>query len=375
FYDGQYNSNVGVYEQLEYTNGSNVYAVNYTQTETVNDNLTSAKLTINGTSADNSISLGSGSFTVNTVNTPNNTATVLYSGKTDLTIDGSTGSDVVTGVIASTISTGVLTFSNVDKVGSAGNAIGTSIVQIELANVTGDVFIDEQNRIGIGQLVNFTGQMTLTNLTGDITDKADLVSGASFELQAQNGSIVLDDNNELSGVMALSASSDITLSNQIDAHLGIVGAQNLTITSGGNITQSGALSVTGLTTLTGNDITLTDSGNDLNSVDVIAAQNVTLTDTDGIALQSTAITSGLTVTAGGDITNSAALNVDGATTLTASGNDITLTDSSNDLNSVDVIAAQDVTLTDTDDIALQSTTIAGDLIVVAGGDITNSGAL
>ncbi|MCP4236319.1 MAG: hypothetical protein GY770_22520, partial [Aestuariibacter sp.] len=46
FYDGQYNSNVGVYEQLEYTNGSNVYAVNYTQTETVNDNLTSAKLTI-----------------------------------------------------------------------------------------------------------------------------------------------------------------------------------------------------------------------------------------------------------------------------------------------------------------------------------------
>ncbi|MCP3690363.1 MAG: hypothetical protein GY784_18325, partial [Gammaproteobacteria bacterium] len=45
------------------------------------------------------------------------------------------------------------------------------------------------------------------------------------------------------------------------------------------------------------------------------------------------------------------------------------------LNSVDVIAAQDVTLTDTDDIALQSTTIAGDLIVVAGGDITNSGAL
>ncbi|MCP4487543.1 MAG: hypothetical protein GY820_09540, partial [Gammaproteobacteria bacterium] len=302
-YQGQYNSDVGGFEQLEYTAGGNAYTVNYTNTETVNDNLTAAELTINGTSANDSISLGSDSFVVNAA------TTVGYSNKTNLTIDGLNGTDTVTGVGASTISAGVLTISNVATVGSAGNAMRTSIDQVELVGVTGDVFIDELDQIDLG---------------------VSTVSGS------------------------------------------------LSMVSGGNITQSGALRVDGATILnaTGNDITLDNAGNAFNSVNIIDAQNVTLTETNDIALQSTRIAGDLIVTAGGDIINSGALRVAGATTLTATGNDITLDNANNDFTSV-ALSGANVSIQDTNAIEFAASTITGGFTVDTngGGNITQSGAL
>ncbi|MCP3882870.1 MAG: hypothetical protein GY701_31410, partial [Sulfitobacter sp.] len=172
--------------------------------------------------------------------------------------------------------------------------------------------------------------ITLTDISNDF-DSVDV-------LDAQN--VTLIDTNSI----ALQSTS-------------ITGYLKVTARNSGEITNSGALSVDGTTTLTatGNNITLDNSSNDLNRVDVKAAQEVKLTDTDDIALQSTTIAGGLTVTAGGAITNSGALSVGGATTLTAT--DITLTDISNDFDSVDVLDAQNVTLIDTNSIALQSTSI------------------
>ncbi|MCP5008438.1 MAG: hypothetical protein GY942_00505, partial [Aestuariibacter sp.] len=209
-YQGQYNSNVGGFEQLAYTAGGNSYAVNYRQTETVTDNLIAAGLTINGSSADDSISLGGGQFTVN------NATTVLYSGKTDLAIDGQAGNDLVTGMTASTIAAGVLVLSNINTVGNAANAIATRVNRIELVNISGDVYIDEVDAIEIGQLDNFSAQLTLANLSGDITSGSALISGSNLQLQAQNGNILLDNNNLLGGQLALSASGNISLNNLLD---------------------------------------------------------------------------------------------------------------------------------------------------------------
>ncbi|MCP3852900.1 MAG: hypothetical protein GY694_22130, partial [Gammaproteobacteria bacterium] len=152
---------------------------------------------------------------------------------------------------------------------------------------------------------------------------------------------------------------------------------DLAIIAGGAITDaSGSLDVNGTTTLTAwtNDITLDNSSNNFNIINVLDAQNVTLTDIDDIALQSTSIAGGLTVIAGGDITNSAALSVGGATTLTATGNDITLTDSSNDFTRVALTGA-DVSIEDANAIEFAASTITGGLTATAGGGISQSGAL
>ncbi|MCP3851949.1 MAG: hypothetical protein GY694_17190, partial [Gammaproteobacteria bacterium] len=156
------------------------------------------------------------------------------------------------------------------------------------------------------------------------------------------GNIQLAEANQIAGEVTLSAVGDVVLNNQIDTLIGQVDARNLNITSGGTITQSGALSVTDLTTLTatGNDITLDNSSNDFTSVALTGA-NVSIQDANAIEFAASTITGGFTVdtNGGGTITQSGALSVTGLTTLTATGNDITLTDGSNDFTSVALTGA------------------------------------
>ncbi|MEQ9614587.1 MAG: hypothetical protein RLN61_05980, partial [Algiphilus sp.] len=109
----------------------------------------------------------------------------------------------------------------------------------------------------------------------------------------------------------------------------------LGVTAGGNITNSGKLTVTGGTTLNanGNDITLNNNANNFSTVAANGA-NVTLNDSNGINLGASSITGTLGVTAGGNITNSGKLTVTGGTTLNANGNDITLNNNANNFSTV-----------------------------------------
>ena len=95
---------------------------------------------------------------------------------------------------------------------------------------------------------------------------------------------------------------------------------NLTVTAGGDITQSAALTVgdsATFTTATTSDVVLTDTGNAFNTVAVTQANNVSLEDTDAIVLGASVITGTLDVTAGGNITSSGALDVSKAASFTA----------------------------------------------------------
>ncbi len=103
----------------------------------------------------------------------------------------------------------------------------------------------------------------------------------------------------------------------------------LTVTSNGVLTQSGALSVTGITTLAAgvsNNITLNNAANNFSTVGVTSGNNVTLTDANALNLGASTVSGTLNVTTNGALTQSGALNVTGTTTLTAgAGNNLTLT--------------------------------------------------
>lgn len=93
----------------------------------------------------------------------------------------------------------------------------------------------------------------------------------------------------------------------------------LLVTTGGAITQSGILDITGTTTLVagaGNNITLGDTSNNFSTVAVTSGNNVTLTDVNALNLGTTTV-SNLNVTGGGALSDTGNITVSG--TLTAVG--------------------------------------------------------
>ena len=151
-----------------------------------------------------------------------------------------------------------------------------------------------------------------------------------------------------------------------DANALVIGASNVTgnldITTDGAITQSGAVTVTGTTTLAAgaaNDITLTNAGNNFSTVGIASGNNVTLNDTNALILGASTVSGTLGVTTNGALTQSGVLTVTGPTTLSAGGNDITLTNAGNDFSSVGITSGNNVSLTDTNALVLSASTVTG----------------
>ena len=188
----------------------------------------------------------------------------------------------------------------------------------------------------------------------------------------------------------------------------------LSVTAGDDITQSGVLTVTGISTFridTGIDksVLLAVAGldNDLQGVVTIGTVNggtlqdiglrnvnagaavpslpATLRNLDlqftaaPVQVPTTALTGTLNVLAGGAITQTASgVQVTGASTFNAGGNAITLADSANDFKgavSASNSGANAIQLTDANAIKLGTVTTQNNLTVIAGDDITQSGVL
>jgi hypothetical protein len=180
------------------------------------------------------------------------------------------------------------------------------------------------------------------------------------------------------------------------------------VTTGGTLTQSGALTVTGTTNLAStaanSDILLDTQANNfggtvafggtqtnirdfglrnLNAGAAIPAlagvtnlQNLTVTfDNAPIALPSLTASGNLTATAGGTITQTGALTIAGITTLAAGINDITLTNGGNNFSTVSIISGSNVALIDANALVFGASTVSGALNVTTNGALTQSGAL
>ncbi|NBU77192.1 MAG: hypothetical protein EBS30_18575, partial [Planctomycetes bacterium] len=156
---------------------------------------------------------------------------------------------------------------------------------------------------------------------------------------------------------------------------------NLIATSKGAITQSGPLVVLFRSEFkagTGSDITLANSNNKLDGSVMINGAKVTINNSIALNFEGTA-SGNLNVTTNSAITDSGALLVAGVATFSAgSANNITL-DDTNDFSSVGITSGKNVTIYDINGLALNASTISGDLDIYASingnGVITQNGAL
>ncbi|MDB5410584.1 MAG: filamentous hemagglutinin N-terminal protein [Rhodospirillales bacterium] len=180
----------------------------------------------------------------------------------------------------------------------------------------------------------------LTSSRVGVSDAVTVASdAAAIDTSAANGAVALgtiDGAHTLSltsgnGAMTLgtvggtTALTGLTIATGADLTLPAIRAGTLSVTdSNGLITQSGALKVAGIATLaagSGDDITLTNAGNDFSTVAIASGRNVALTDVNAVALGTSTMSGTLSVTGGsiglGNVTTGGSQTYTGATTIAA----------------------------------------------------------
>ena len=188
------------------------------------------------------------------------------------------------------------------------------------------------------------GSFTL-NSAGNITDSGTVsVTGLTL-LTATGNDIILNDGDGQYGTFGLLA-NNVTINEAAATDIGgFTISGTLSVTSAGNITDSGIIAVAGTTTLNAgvNDIVI-DNGDGTYGTLLLTGTNVTIDEAAPTDLGASTIAGTLAVTSTGNITDSGAISVAAATTLTATGNNITLDQALNDFNLVSIPAAAAVVL-------------------------------
>lgn len=158
-----------------------------------------------------------------------------------------------------------------------------------------------------------------------------------------------------------------TTSNGFD----IAGAgSSLSVTSGG-ITQTAPIVVPGTTTLTdgGNNIVLNDPNNLFGTVNVVSANNVTLGGTS-IGLGNVTPSGDLTINAG-TLTDSGTVIIPGTATFNVTG-DMVLDSPASDFSDVTFNVAGNASLTDVNELVVNTSTVGGLLTLVTGGALNTA---
>ncbi len=286
------------------------------------------------------------------------------------------GTAVTTTYRLSATSAGSLTFSNVGNSLPRAGVTGTA----NLTLATSGALVMETTTL--------TGALSLTG-GGILTDSGLLSVAGSTTLEVGAGNdITLDgtgSGNFLTGPVTVSSARDVTLRDQDALQIGASTiSQHFTVVAGGDITNPGAVTVTGtadFTTTGGSAITLDNAGNNFATFAARTTGTVTVADAGAIELGGIDDGAGgsattLIVTAGNAITDSGPTLVSGVSTFNATANGIILNDSANDFGTVVLNGGGDATLLDVDDIVLGATGAAmGNVTVTAGGAITQSGII
>ncbi|MCX7422812.1 MAG: hypothetical protein NT013_25190 [Planctomycetia bacterium] len=297
----------------------------------------------------------------------------------------------ITQVAATTITAG-----NTTLVASGSNKIISLTTNANvfgnLAITGGNVDIHETGGTSFA-LSNISGTLSVTSNGGAITDVgmvgapvAVTVSGTTT-LIAGGGLITLDSPNSTFGTLVLSTTTNasVTDAGPVDLGTSTIGG-NLAIIYGGNVTDSGVVTVTGMTSI----LALTPPGNRyavtldqpaaLTGAVSLFGNNVLLTNSIATDLGSVDASGTLTVTANaGAITQSTSIKVIGVASFTApAGVDLSI--SANTLTTVKfTVSAGNVAILATDDLDLGASVISGNLDIttgfLSGGNITDSGTL
>uniref|UniRef100_UPI002C9C4FB1 beta strand repeat-containing protein n=1 Tax=Povalibacter sp. TaxID=1962978 RepID=UPI002C9C4FB1 len=326
------------------------------------------------------------------------------SGDLNITADGISQSGAVsTGSLTLTSDGAVTLNANAETAGALTITAGTNINQ-----TAGTITTNGATTLSAGQAIaltsagnNFAGSVSITDAaSAQLTDSNAIDLGAS----TVDGALTV---NTLTGGFtqsgAISAGS-LSLSAQDVTFSDNVTTGALTVTANGGIDQTaGTITATGnadFTAAGGSSISVAQATNRFDgTIDFNVAggtlQNVFVADTTALQLQALNTAGNLTVNAesiaisgavdvGGNasltatangISQTDVLTVDGTTTLSAAGQTITLTNTSNDFVGSVGITAANAQLADINAINLGTSNLTGTLEISAGGSLTQSGAL
>lgn len=351
---------------------------------TVGSGTASGVITLNGTGG-----ISSDTVTVETTDTINlvTNATDTFTA-TNFNAPSMGFTNSVAGIVLPSLNlTGNLTVSAVGAVTDSGNltiggttsltAIGFDITLDNANDFTGavsanglNVVLNDINAIDLGAST-VTGTLSVTT-TGAITDSGAITAAGLTTLSAMGGNdITLDEAANDFASLAISSANNASITdvNALQTQ-GVSVSNDLTFNLGGNLTDNtSAITVGGTFTVDAgaNNITLDAATSDFNSVNLTGG-NVSVIDTNAIDV-AFASASAMGITAGGAITDSGNLAVSSILTLTAGANDITLDSAGNDFTTVRINSGNNVTLVDSDNIFLGTSTVSGNLSLTTSGAI------
>ena len=285
-----------VTDQIAYTSatpGSSL-TVNYRGVNTVSDTASVADYRISGTNGNDTFALGAAN---GANNVKINTKLISYDKKGNVILDGGLGADTLTQNSGDTLTltntgTGGLTLANLENINN-GTALSTNIGTLGLIN-SGAVVVKEQNALTLGPITT-TNAIDIT-AGGTVDSIAALVSTAPLTIRSTGDISLVGNNSTLSGPITLqqitslstptlvaAPTNTITLNNTSATTLAGVNASNLYLTSTGNISDTGLVTV-------GNVIYLDTPGTiTLKSMDHITtgtmkAAEITLNTVNGIGV-------------------------------------------------------------------------------------------
>jgi hypothetical protein len=313
---------------------------------------------------------------LNTITTPGGFA--LNNGSNAVAINGAiTSTDTAVSITTGSRAT---TFGADGSITSGGGNVtltNTASKELGKINTTGGA--------GTGNFT-ITGEGVISQSTDTL--KALTIKGTTSIAAGTNSDITLDNQgNDFTGAVSVGSGKAVSIT---DTNALVLGASTvrgtLGITAAGAVTQTGALIVTGGTTLvaagTNSDVTLDNAGNNFSgAVLVTSGRDVKLHDAEGLDLGTLVVGRDLNIRTIGALTQSGTLTVTGTTTLAAADydggpNDITLANAGNNFGgAVSVASGNDVRLHNTTGLVLGNSAVSGNLHITTGGALTQSGAL
>ncbi|HWD28008.1 MAG TPA: filamentous hemagglutinin N-terminal domain-containing protein, partial [Rhizomicrobium sp.] len=256
-----------------------------------------------------------------------------------------------------------------DNGGNSFNALDLFVSGTN-ANVVSDASSLELDDVSVG------GDLVLSS-GGDIAQTQPISVGGALTANADNGTITLDETgNDIGGTVSLNASGDATFDNGTDTDLGtsIVGG-TLTVASDGAITQSGALTAGTLdVSTTSGSITLANTNNDFDTLQVATGgtDDATIVDGTDVTVSGATVGGTLSLTAS-SIGQSGAIGATGLNLASTFG--VTLDDGGNSFQTLSV-SGGNASVTDSTGVSLGAIDLGGRTFTLsAGGTITQTGTI
>jgi filamentous hemagglutinin family protein len=226
--------------------------------------------------------------------------------------------------------------------------------------------------------INSPGNVTQNNIGGLFADGLELLGSGSYDLTNTNNNISTLAANTSNFIKY--TDTDGFVVGTVGSTNGVnVGANNLTLEAiSGTVTQSEAITASGLELLGSGSYTLTNTANNISTLAANTSNFIKYTDTDGFAIGTVNSTNGIsapgknvTLTAGGAVTQSQAITASGLE-LKGAG-DYFLINPTNDVNTLTLDNTTGiVSFVDADELSISGVGTLGAVYIVAQGNITQT---